>query len=152
MTVIAFDGKTVAADRQATVGNRIDHVTKIRRFGSKVLGYNGDADAGVAMVAWYMAGANPEHFPNKGGKANDNTAWLTVFEHGRHVQEYQLQPVPIIIESLPYATGSGCMVARGAMAAGVDARRAVEIASEVCTDCGGGVDALELEPDDVQSR
>lgn len=147
MTVIAFDGRIVAADKQATAGQRQDKVTKLYRHKNQVLSINGSLDAGVAMVAWFKAGANPEYFPNK-GLSKDDTAWLSVFELGKHVVEYQHHPVPIIIESLPYSCGSGSMAALAAMLAGASPQRAVEITCEIHTDCGMGVDVMELGQDE----
>lgn len=43
-----------------------------------------------------------------------------------------------------HADGSGCAIAIGAMAAGADAKRAVEIACDYDTQCGGPVHVLTL--------
>lgn len=143
MTVIAYDGHTVAADKQATNGDYRATVTKLHRVGHEVLAFCGHADVGLAMVAWYRAGCPVDQFPNK-GLSNEDATWLYVFAPGARVRCYQRQPIPIIFEDPLFAAGSGCAVAKGALLAGADARRAVEIACQVLDGCGMGVDAEDL--------
>lgn len=151
MTVIAFDGKTVAADRMAVAGNRKHAVTKLfpildgQNKIQKVLGVNGNAAHGLALVAWYKAGCNPKHFPQPADPQNN--AHLIVFETGKMPIEYQGYAVPVIIEDRLYACGSGGDAARAAMLAGAKAVDAVVITGVVCLDCGLGVNELELGGD-----
>lgn len=143
MTVIAYDGLTVAADKQASDHDFMTTVTKLRRHGDEVLAFVGNADAGLAMMAWYMSERDPASFPNK-GLSDDSTAWLYVFRRGANVQCYQRMPVPIIFEDPIFACGSGRAAAMAALVAGVDARRAIEITCQVLEGCGRGIDVMEL--------
>lgn len=143
MTVIAFDGVRVAADKQGTVGGLKVAVTKLFRHNHEVLATSGYADGGLAMVAWYKSDQNPENYPNKGLKDDDST-WLYVFAKGEHPRVYARIPVPTIIEETVYAGGAGKELAMGAMLAGATAIRAVELTCERIDGCGMGIDVMEL--------
>jgi hypothetical protein len=141
VTVIAFDGRYVATDKMATVGVRLYTVTKLWRWGSKALTIDGDYGHGLAMVAWYKAGADPTKVPPKD---DGNWANLNVFQYGRHPVIYEGKGLPSVVEEMLWASGSGGATALGAMAAGKNAREAVEIANEWCDGCGKGVDVVDL--------
>ena len=64
MTVLAWDGHTLAADKRAVMGTMILTTTKIFRVGDALVGYAGDACFGEEMVAWFKRGAKPEDFPS----------------------------------------------------------------------------------------
>lgn len=56
MTVIAWDGQTLAADKRAVSGGGIARtVTKIMRHDDALLAITGDWDAGAEMRAWLTA-------------------------------------------------------------------------------------------------
>lgn len=150
MTIIAWDGETLAADKQATDDGVRRTVTKIRRVEKgKLKGYlmggSGCCSQANMMMDWFEAGANPDHFPKY--QDHDNyAAVLTVITPDKTILRYEFQPVPIVFEDDQYATGSGRDIAYGAMAMGADAVSAVAIVSEHMVDCGMGIDALELHP------
>ncbi len=142
MTVIAFDGKRLAADKRATSGGGIARtVTKIQRHGAVLLGITGDWDIAVEMREWFKAGAEPGKFPDR---AKDGESTLIVIRHGGVIETYCSGPYPMLIEEPMCAWGSGRDYAQAAMYLGHDARRAVEVASVFQTDCGNGIDCLEL--------
>jgi 20S proteasome alpha/beta subunit len=145
MTVIAWDGKTLAADKLSTDGTSRRTVTKIHRLSNgAVLGACGDAGQCREMQAWYCNGAKPEELPPKQRDA-DTAAWLLVIEPGPRILYFQLGPYPILLEDKIFAMGSGREYAMAAMHLGKTAREACEVAIALSPECGQGVDELELE-------
>lgn len=143
MTVIAFDGKTLAADKLATMGGGIGRaVTKIARHGDALLAITGSWDVGAEMREWWRAGADPVAFPVK---AREDLATLIVFHAGR-ILVYASGPFPMEMVAQQCAFGSGRDYAEAAMYLGKSAREAVEVACVFQTDCGLGVDVLEVAP------
>jgi hypothetical protein len=61
------------------------------------------------------------------------------------VHKYEFVPFPIVFEDRFYASGSGRDLAIGALAMGADAVQAAEIACTYCTECGVGLDVVELK-------
>ena len=73
MTTVAWDGLTLAADRQCTNGNATFQVCKVSqcdRDGGYMLAFSGDADQGEEMVNWFTSGADPDKFPEKQRETN----------------------------------------------------------------------------------
>ena len=140
MTVIAFDGQAMAADRQGELFCTKTFRTKIMRIGALLVGCAGEARASESVCQWLASGADPEKFPKiaEADKANV----LVAGPKGLFL--YENSPVPMRLENKFFALGSGGDAAMATMALGFDARRAVEIACEVCTGCGGGIDTLSV--------
>lgn len=140
MTVIAWDGRTLAADRQATNCSMKFAVTKLTRFkDGSVAAATGSAAAGNIMRQWYEDGADLTKYPEC--QKGDDWARLIVAKPDGIVWYYENLPAAIKSEQTPAAWGSGRDFAIGAMLAGADAARAVEITNMVSTDCGLGVDS-----------
>jgi hypothetical protein len=143
MTCIAFDGKTLAADKLATSGGGIGRaVTKIWRHGSALLAITGGFDVGVELREWWKAGADPLLFP---AKAREEVATLIVITADA-INTFNSGPYPMRIEAGRAAFGSGRDYAEAAMYLGQSAAAAVGVACVFQTDCGNGVDTLTLEP------
>lgn len=147
MTIIAWDGKSIAADRRVICSGSISTTTKIRRVkvpkkGFQVLAWAGQQAAAMMLFDWYMRGADPEQWPQV-QQADEQWARMIVAD-GNGVYEYERQPVAVRVEDAFAAWGSGADVAMGAMHMGASARRAVEIASLVEASCGNGVDSFDL--------
>lgn len=141
MTVIAWDGSALAADKRAISGGGIARAcTKIERHGSSLLGITGDWDTGAEMREWFKAGALPASFP---AKAREDKATLIVIDQ-LGIRTWVSGPYPMRIEAQRCAWGSGRDFAEAVMHLGHDARRAVEVACVFQTDCGNGVDVLTL--------
>jgi 20S proteasome alpha/beta subunit len=141
MTVIAWDGKTLAADRQSTDVGLRRSVTKISRAGDgSLMGAAGQSHICRALRAWYDAGARPEDFPDK-----DKTSHLLVISTKGEMRVYDGHPVPAVFEVERMAIGSGRDYAEAAMFLGKTAREAVEVACHFDNGCGNGIDTLELE-------
>ncbi len=143
MSVVAWDGKTLAADRQGTQGDLVLLACKIRRLpNNDVVAWTGEIERGLALAQWYEAGADPSRFPSFQGSENW-TRLIVVPAKGR----------PFIFEQLPFrqtvldrmaAWGSGRDFALGAMAMGATAERAVKVASRFASSCGFGVQSFRV--------
>ncbi len=145
MTVIAWDGKTLAADKQMGMAYP-RRVTKIRRLASgELVGVTGNFDQGLVLISWYEAGADPSSFPAFQADHEKNSELIIVRTDGV-VCSLSNQPVAMPLENTQHAVGSGRDFAAAAMYLGCDARRAVEITIALAGDCGVGIDTLELEP------
>jgi hypothetical protein len=143
MTVVCWDGKTLAADKRMTLGCHVNTVTKIARIGPYLVGFTGHAKHIGAFRAWLENGANPESYPKVPTPDEDMHA-LAVKNDGT-VWKFEGTPFPTRIEDAQAAAGSGRDYARAAMHLGCDARRAVEVACEFDENCGNGVDTLTFD-------
>lgn len=143
MSVVVYDGKSLAADRQITIGDLRVMGSKMRVIieGGKVLAWTGHQDSGLAMARWYQAGARPEHWPDC--QKGENWSRLIVAHYdGFHCYEHT--PEKLILDVPFMAWGAGRDFALGALAMGATARQAVEVACRFSVMCGGGVEAYEL--------
>jgi ATP-dependent protease HslVU (ClpYQ) peptidase subunit len=153
MTIIVWDhrvGKLVA-DKQATQGDLVRPVTKIRRIRDHLCAASGDWDAAQEMFKWFEDGASADTVPPFLRHKDDWVAFLVVTPDKR-VLKYERSPYPMdYTETCEidgwYAFGSGRDFAIGALAAGVGVVEAVGIANKYCTGCGCGFNVLELEPE-----
>lgn len=143
MTVIAYDGKWIAADRQSNSGNLVYPSTKLRRLDNgEVIASTGYVDTCTAIENWYAGGADLDRYPQ--GQADKERYAVLVVVSTEGVWEYVAAPARIPIEGPFHAWGSGCEVAFGLLAAGRSAVEAVETAIHYCHACGLGIDAIEL--------
>jgi hypothetical protein len=141
VTVIAWDGKTLAADRQSTDAGLRRSITKIRRAPDGcLLGAAGNSNMCEALRRWYEKGADPDKFPDK-----DKTSHLLVIHPTGDVDFYDGHPVPVMFEAKRFALGSGRDYAEAAMFLGKSAVEAVELACHFDCSCGNGIDTLEFE-------
>ena len=144
MTVIAWDGKMLAADKQATSSGLRVTCTKIRRAADgSLLAWTGDGAAGMLMANWYDAGQKADEYP-KPQADKDEWARLVVIRGGK-IHTYDRWPVLLTYEDKFMAFGSGRDFALGAMSMGATAKEAVEIACRFENGCGMGVDYMALE-------
>lgn len=150
MTVIAWDGRYVAADKQGTNQGAVTTVTKLFIDGPKVYAICGNPDHGMMMVAWLRSGGKPADFPKEPDQKQ--SAWTYVFEYGKHVACYEQKPVPFFVEDPIFGGGSGGDLAKGAMEMGASAKRAVEVACKWESGCGQGVDVIDLKELSVEPR
>ncbi len=141
MSVVAWDGRTVAADRRVTE-NDVPHLCRkvFRTKHGEILAFVGGFDHGLSLVRWYKSGGNAAKFP-KARKADSAT--LIVFSKTR-VYEFDGSPRAMPVSDKFMAWGSGKGPALGAMAMGADARRAVKIAGRYNVNCGMGVTAFRV--------
>lgn len=143
MTTIAWDGKTLAADKRFTIGGCAATGTKIFHLEDLLVGFSGSAAQAMEMLAWLEAGEDPEEFPASQRDADDAVAVLVV-RKGGWIDVYERTPFPMRIEDKFYAMGSGRDYALAAMHLGKTAREAVEVSCVFEVDCGNGIDELKL--------
>lgn len=144
MTVIAFDGKTLAADKRAEragAGHAI--VTKVFKINGCLVAIAGSYDVGMQLVRWFQNGCIDEEFPPI--QAEDNDAQLLVITPERRITHYERTTAPLIFEQEKTAMGSGRDYALAAMHLGCDARKAVEVACCFDVFCGNGVDSISFD-------
>lgn len=143
MTVIAWDGKTLAADKRA--GTDLPRtITKIRRTASGALiGCAGSACADQELMAWYEQGADPAKFPEI-HRDTAKSSHLIAIEPGGVIRVYMDSPFGAVIENDFHAIGSGRDFAMAAMHLGWKARSAVACAIALSATCGNGIDDLEF--------
>lgn len=145
MTVIAWDGKTLAADRRSVINGTRRTVTKISRHPTKpeLLGITGCWTAGAEVREWYVRGGGYADFPASARDA-DNFARLVVVS-AEGVKCFEGSPAPVVFEDARTAFGSGSDFALAAMHLDADARQAVAVACALSSECGDGVDTLTLD-------
>ena len=144
MTVIAWDGLRLAADKRASIGGLIRTTTKVFDLGDALAGYSGDADAGEEVLAWFRAGADPEKFPAQ-QRSGDHWAGLLVVHRGGSIWKFERTPHPVRFPAQTFAVGSGRDFALAAMHCGRTAPEAVEVACLFDSGCGNGVDVLTFD-------
>lgn len=141
MTVVAWDGKTLAADKMAASGGHGITTTKVFRVHGALIGMAGPGDTCRALLHWARTGFEPDKFPEV---AKTGEADMLVVHRDGEVVCFGGGPHPLKIEDRCAAIGCGRDFALAAMYLGCDARRAVEVASALDIHCGRGIDALEL--------
>jgi len=146
VTVIAWDGKTMAADKRMGFGAEHATVTKITKIRGCLVGFAGGSALGRAMLNWFEKGCIPEDYPVS-QRNDDKCGSLLVIHPDGKIVHFSQEPFGIPVEEKFYAVGSGSPFASAAMYLGYDARRAVEVASALDMNCGNGIDMLELHVD-----
>lgn len=142
MTVIVWDGTTLAADRLTVQGHTSRRATKIARSSNYIMGGSGEMATLLQMHQWVCEGRHLVRFPKDQMDPENFVDYLLVSREG--VWRYENAPLAIKVEEPVYALGAGAQCAYGAMAMGGNAVDAVEIASRYNNMCGGGVDTLTL--------
>jgi hypothetical protein len=144
MTVIAWDGKTLAADKQATTSGLMRKVTKIRRINGRLFAVSGDWDRGQLMFDWAEQGMKREDWPEFQKKDDEWVGMVMIDEQGK-AWKFERAPIPYLIEDPTFAMGSGRDYAYAAMHMGADAANAVLVACAFESGCGLGVDVMRIE-------
>ena len=149
MSVIAWDGKIIAADRQAQMGGLCYPVSKLKRVKEFILGWTGSTAHGLAIVTWYLDGRHKKRWPEF--QKTEDWARLIVFElldpNCITVVSFEQTPEPQPVMSTPFAWGCGAEFAMGAMEMGADAIKAVQVASKYNPYCGMGVQFFSIDPE-----
>lgn len=144
MTVVCWDGKTLAADKRAErAGAGHAKVTKVFKVNGCLLAIAGSFDVGMQLVHWFQGGCVADDYPVL--QAEDNEASLLVITPERRITQYERTPEPLIFEQEKTAMGSGRDYALAAMFLGCNAREAVEVACAFDIFCGNGVDEISFD-------
>ncbi len=151
MSIVAWDGQFLAADRLAVSRGCARRVPKIctsvdMSTGKQVVAaYCGTQSRGLVLRQWFEMGAERKEWPPLLDQ-EDWTSLIVIFpEHTCYV--FEESPTKLLIAEPFWAWGSGRDYALGAMARGANAIEAVRIASRFDVYCGGGVDAYWREDD-----
>lgn len=138
MSIVVWDGKTLAVDRGSTDGATIWEVNKLRTFKDfGLVGVGTAMDVG-RMTDWYLNGCHADRFPY--GSSHSR---LLVCRNGK-LFEYNNSSLPTVYDhNQKVAFGAGKDFAYGALAMGATAAQAVTIACKYSTSCGHGVDTYE---------
>lgn len=144
MSTVAWDGKTLAADRQATCGGLKQLTSKIAQMpDGTILASTGNISAGRILMEWYQNGAVFSDYPVATQKEDNLFARLIVVKD-RKVFTYETLCYGIPMVDPFFAWGSGRDFAIGAMAKGANAAEAIIVASRFDSDTGMGVEAFEV--------
>lgn len=142
MTIIAWDGKTLAADKAATNAGFANTVTKIYRIPGGLVGFAGDGDSALDLLAWFKAGMVAADYP--ACQKGDNRASAIFIDDERRIWGYDKSPNAQLNEQPFAAMGCGRDYALAAMYLGKTASEAVQVACALDAYCGNGIDTLEL--------
>lgn len=143
MTVIVFDGVTMAADKLAVSGTGRTTVSKIFRFGTSLIGLSGNMSVAMELMAWFCSGVHAEDFPASARDDANGVCMLVVQKDGV-IFCFERTPFPYRIHDKKCAIGCGAEMAMVALDLGSTAVKAVEAVSRHNINCGNGVDALNL--------
>lgn len=143
MTIIAWDGEILAADKRFCFGSLPMTGTKIYRHNGMLLAISGNAASGEEMLHWFIHGCNIDKFPQIQRDKNDFSG-LLVIDKNKNILKYEYSPHPIRLLPQKTAIGSGRDFAIAAMHLGKNAREAVEVAIKHDIYCGNGIDVLDF--------
>jgi hypothetical protein len=143
MTSVAWDGVTLAADRQAVHNNTPVLWAKLRKITFRgepaYLAFAGEIDQCNSVVDWIVAGCDPDKIPVIETK-NFSILVITKSKKAFYLNDgfffYEMG-------KSKWAIGSGADFALGAMAHGATAEEAVGIACTLDVNSGLGVDSVK---------
>lgn len=142
MSIVAWDGKTIAADRQGSAGDLRFRTSKIWTLNNgDIVAFTGAIENGMAVAQWYENGADTAAWP--ASQKGEDWSRLIVVSHGK-VFVFEQLPIKQAVLDRMAAWGSGRDFALGAMAMGATAEQAVKIASRFASSCGLGVQAFRV--------
>lgn len=145
MTCIATDGKTMAGDGRALIGQLItteERVKLIRTPDGSVVGVAGDATAGALVRQWFEKGEDLSCIPavKPGEEPGTPFEALVLRPDGRvELLDWNFTATQL---ALPAAIGSGREVAIGLMMAGLSPKEAVERTMTRVASVGGKVTVM----------
>ncbi len=144
MTTIAWDGKSLAADRQATSGGggiRRVGEPKVRHVGRYIYGGMGSMDDVEQIFEWLRnGGGDPRPRLEEGGSyglAVDVGTGIAYFVEGK-------TPHLLPVHEKVAAAGSGRDYALAALVLGKTAKQAIELAIKLDVFTGIGVDVVRV--------
>lgn len=141
MSVVVWDGVTLAADKRSMCGDYVMQVRKIFRLDDGSLaGLVGEVHRGVELIEWLNKSRDPKDFPRD---PDDDTELLHIALDGT-INSYHGNGYPITFEAPFAAIGSGMGAALAALYCERTAVEAVEIAAKVVSSVGDGVDSMTL--------
>lgn len=141
MTTIAWDGKTLAADRQLGDWLNVGKIFKLKD-GRVAAGCGNNFDAIREIVAWLDAKSPPAKRPD----IESRDAPDMLIANAKGVLEWMTWPYTrgMVVREPFFSVGTGSDFALGAMASGCSARRAVAIACRFDPGSGQGIDTVRV--------
>ncbi len=140
MTVLAWDGKTLAADKRGTTYGLNFTCTKLFRVGPDMLvGVHGELCRGLELVDWVRSGKDPQRHPKQD---KDDATYLLIIHRGGRIERIESNGYGVTVEEKQFAEGSGRDFAIAGMHLGLNAAEAVALAAKFTSSCGNGVDTL----------
>lgn len=143
MTTIAWDSKTLAADRNCGGCMNQRKIFKLKKGG--YLAGAGVLDDIMEVARWIDGGMKESDNPFCGKHVIENgSVYLYIDKHGTAFLLSDPWLRLIKINEKFFAVGSGGEFAMGAMAAGANARKAVSIACQLDYYTGKGIDVVRV--------
>jgi hypothetical protein len=144
VTTIAYKDGILCTDRQATAGVRRTLCEKlwIVRGKGVAVAVTGSLSAGIRFCGWLEQGGDKDKW-----QLDEDTEIVVLNLDTGKVVAYDSNMVPMPVFDKFDAWGSGSDLAIGAMEAGVDAVKAVEIAAKHDTGTGNGLAVINLNKD-----
>jgi hypothetical protein len=140
MSIVAWDGTILAADKAGTNSGYSTTVTKVFRVPDGRVGFVGNMNHSQRLLDWFMEGRRPETYPKSADK-DDGSDALFIDDTRREVWLYCAnEPRGSKIEHPYTAMGSGRDFALAAMHLGHSAVEAVKVANDLNIFCGNGID------------
>lgn len=149
MTTIAYDGKTLAADRCSWCSGVRRAVCKVQkvshaRRGDLLVAFAGDAGYAGQVLDW-LIGAGPRPDPlTKFDRQDLNIVCAVAVDRNGRIWEINRALDWCEFDEPIFAHGAGQEFAWGALEAGADAVRAVEIAAKRSDYAALGVDSVSF--------
>jgi ATP-dependent protease HslVU (ClpYQ) peptidase subunit len=140
MTTIIADSKRkiMVSDSKCTYGDTHFRMQKIYQMpDGTLIGFSGSVSEATKFVNWWIDGANIANKPNFGEESFDA---LVLDDSGINLWDSNLIKIRIIQDF--FAVGSGAQFALGALRAGADPVRAVEIAAQEDNNSGLPIDSV----------
>jgi hypothetical protein len=146
MTTIAFDGRTLAADRGSWSGGLHQAVKKVHRITAPdgrrfLVAMAGDSVFATLCLAW-MRGKidSPGHCLDD----DKNRDVMVVIDEKHRVWRLSSRLVYVPYEGKLHAHGAGQEIALGALMAGADAVKAIRITAQISDFAARGVDFVRF--------
>lgn len=144
MTTIAWDGLTLAADKQSTCSGLIHKTTKIFKHWTGLYGVTGHLTHGLTVYKWITEqNADPALYPEN--PSSDDYGYVLHINVDSEIFCYEGYAIPAQMEDKFIAVGSGRDFATAAMYLGQTAVQAIATSSIFDANTGNGVDSFTLE-------
>jgi ATP-dependent protease HslVU (ClpYQ) peptidase subunit len=136
MSVVVWDTTSLVTDRRCTNAH-ISTLSKSKLLeDGTVVAWVGTQAQGLALCAWYEAGARIETYP----KFQETDEWsILIVANKIGCKFYEKLPYPIEVEDTFFAWGSGSAYALAALHLNCTASEAVELAIKLDPECGNGL-------------
>lgn len=142
MSVIVWDGVTLASDSDMNDGQVKVPFEKIWREGQRLCGVVGPVSDCLKLRAWVKEGSIPDKYPTI-----SPDAYLVIVYPNGELTRFTASGIPIATFHKRLALGTGRDFAYGAMFMGASAEDAVRAAIKYSASCSGEVRTLKLRSD-----